>query len=49
MDEARTSLDKLKALAPHVPEGQLVARFGRHPAYPARIRDGLKLALAPPH
>lgn len=48
MDEARASLHKLKALAPHVPEGQLATRFGRHPAYPTRIRDGLKLVLAPP-
>ena len=48
MGEARAHLGKLKSLAPHLTERELVARFGRHKAHPARIRDGLKLVLKSP-
>ena len=45
IDEAHTHLAKLKALVPHLPHEALVARFGGHKAYPARVREGLQLAL----
>jgi DNA-binding SARP family transcriptional activator/TolB-like protein len=45
MGEARVHLNKLKTLAPHLSEDELVKRFGRHKAHPARIREGLKLVL----
>jgi len=45
MGEARAHLDKLKTLQPNLTDEGLITRFGRHKAYPARIRDGLRLAM----
>src|SRR5262245_13627995 len=47
--EAHSSVEKLKSMQPELSTDRLVERFGRRPGQAPRLREGLRLALAPTH
>ena len=49
LEEAHSSIEKLRSMWPNDSADRLVERFGRRAGQAPRLREGLRLALAPTH